>query len=141
MKRKLIGFLLILASIVLTFVNKPSITGASIGSNFSNSISLIGAVIFIIGLMLTVYTPRKRSYALEALERGGYINDTRELKSIARHDGYTLEEGHKEGTRVLENGRVITVIPNHRKIEGKGTAKGILKALATHQSSFRQRSA
>ena len=55
--------------------------------------------------------------------------------------GYVLREGYKEGTRVYKGNEVLTVIPNHRKMAGRGTAKSILEALATGESSFRKRHA
>ena len=80
----------------------------------------------------------ERNYAQEILDRRAYVDDTRELKRIARKMGYDLDEGHKEGTRVYRGGQVLTVIPHHRKIQGRGTLKGILESLATGESSFRK---
>jgi hypothetical protein len=86
-------------------------------------------------------THQDRNYAQEILNQRRYVDDTRELKKIAKKMGYTLMEGYKEGTRVYDGESVLTVIPNHRKIGGKGTAKSILEALATGESSFRKRHA
>lgn len=142
MKKIVVGFVLILFSIGLTIFNSTGITGAVIGTPLGNSISFLAAVCFILGLVLMTYELRRKNYAEEILKQGRYVDDTRELKSIARKCGYRLDEGHREGTRIIkDDGEVLTVIPNHRRIEGRGTVRGILKALATGESTFRQRTA
>jgi len=134
-KKRITGFAFIVLAIGITLSN-ISITGAVIGTSISNSLSLAAIVFLIIGLVLTFQ--RDRNYAQEILDQRRYVDDTRELKKIARKMGYTLMEGYKEGTRVYSGNEVLTVIPNHRKIGGKGTAKSILEALATGESSFRR---
>ena len=136
MKRRDIGLFLILAGIVLSVAN-VSITGAVIGTPQSNSLSLVVVILFVIGLVLM--SRRDKNYAQEILDQRLYVDDTRELKKIARKMGYSLMEGYKEGTRVYNGNEVLTVIPNHRKIEGKKTVKSILEVLATGGSSFRKR--
>lgn len=138
MNNKLIGSIFILISIGLTISNF-TITGAVIGTSSSNSLSLVAIAFLIIGLILTLQ--RERNYAQEILEQRKYVDDTRELKRIAGKMGYTLIDGYKEGTRVYKGNEVLTVIPHHRKIEGKGTVRSILEALATGESSFRKRHA
>ena len=135
-KKRFIGLALIAISLII-IVSNAGITGAVIGISSSNSLSLIAIAFFVIGLILI--SQRERNYAREILEQRRYVDDTRELKKIARKMGYSLMEGYKEGTRVYNRNEVLTVIPNHRKIEGRGTVKSILEALATGESSFRKR--
>lgn len=137
-KKRIIGFVFIVLAIGITLSN-VSITGAVVGTSISNSFSLVAVIFLIFGFILTFQ--RDRNYAQEILDEGKYVDDTRELKKIARIMGYTLMEGYKEGTRVYNRNEVLTVIPNHRKIGGKGTAKSILEALATGESSFRRHQA
>ena len=134
-KKRITGFAFIVLAIGITLSN-ISITGAVIGTSISNSLSLAAIVFLIIGLVLTFQ--RDRNYAQEILDQRRYVDDNRELKKIARKMGYTLMEGYKEGTRVYSGNEVLTVIPNHIKICWKGTAKSILEALATGESSFRR---
>jgi len=132
-RKRFIGLVLIGISLVMIASN-VSITGAVIGTSITNSISFVAIVLLVVGLILT--SQREINYAREILEQGRYVDDTKELKKIARKMGYNLMEGYKEGTRVYSGHEVLTVIPNHRKIGGKGTAKSILEALATGESSF-----
>jgi hypothetical protein len=137
-KKRITGFVFIVLAIGITISN-ISITGAVIGVTISNSLSLVSIILLVVGLILV--THQDRNYAQEILNQRRYVDDTRELKKIAKKMGYTLMEGYKEGTRVYDGESVLTVIPNHRKIGGKGTAKSILEALATGESSFRKRHA
>ncbi len=137
-KKRFIGLAFIAISLII-IVSNASITGAVIGTSSSNSLSLVAIIFFVAGLVLM--SQRDRNYAQEILEQRRYVDDTRELKKIARKMGYNLMEGYKEGTRVYKGNEVLTVISNHRKIEGKGTVKSILEALATGESSFRKRHA
>ena len=73
------------------------------------------------------------------MKSGRYVSSTRELKRIARNSGYKVIDGFREGSRVYDDDKVITVIPNHREVGGRGTAIRILEALATGESSFRRR--
>lgn len=84
-----------------------------------------------------------KNYAKKILESGRYVNSNRELKRIAKREGYILEDGYREGTIVLHpsNRRVVTVIPNHKTINCRDTIKSILEALATGESSFRRKPA
>lgn len=135
-KKRVVGFVFIALAIGITASNF-SITGAVIGTSISNSLSLIATAFLVVGLILMSY--QDRNYAQEILDQRRYVDDTRELKKIARKMGYNLIEGNKEGTRVYSGNQVLTVIPNHRKIQGRGTVKSILEALATGESSFRKR--
>lgn len=137
-QKRILGFSLIVIAIV-TIISNVSVTGAVIGTSISNSLNLIAVVLFIIGIILT--TSKDRNYAQEILDQRRYVDDTSELKRIARQMGYTLEEGYNEGTRVYKGKTVLTVIPHHRRIQGRGTVKGILEALASGESSFRRRPA
>ena len=135
-KERFLGLFFVVISLLI-LISDVSITSAVIGTTSSNSLSLIAIVFLAIGLILI--SQRERNYAREILEQRRYVDDTRELKKIARKMGYSLMEGYKEGTRVYNGNEVLTVISNHRKIEGKGTVKSILEALATGESSFRRR--
>ena len=137
-KKRITGYVFIVLAIGIILSN-ISITGAVIGTSISNSLSLVAVVFLIVGFILTFQ--RDRNYAQEILDQRKYVDDTRELKKIARRMGYTLMEGYKEGTRVYSGDEVLTVIPNHRKIGEKETARSILEALATGESSFRQHQA
>ncbi|MEK6914632.1 MAG: type II toxin-antitoxin system HicA family toxin [Nanoarchaeota archaeon] len=135
-KKRFIGLILIVMSLII-LVSNVKITGAVIGAPISTSINFIAITLLVVGLILT--SQRERNYAQEILEQRRYVDDTRELKKIARKMGYSLIEGYKEGTKIYNENEVLTVIPNHRKIEGRGTVKSILEALATGESSFRKR--
>ena len=135
MNKKQIGFILVLLFVVITISN-VTINGAAIGTPVSNSLSLISVVFFVVGL--TLMLQRERNYAREILDQRRYVYDTRELRSVAKRMGYTLVDGFKEGTRVYNGNQVLTVIPHHRHIQGRGTVKSILEALATGESSFRR---
>ena len=135
-KKRVVGLVFIVLAIGIT-VSNLNINGAVIGKSVSNSLSLIAAVFLVIGLILMSY--RERNYAQEILDQRRFVDDTRELKRVARKMGYNLVGGHKEGTKVYSGDQVLTVIPHHRKIEKKGTVYSILEALATEKSSFRKR--
>ena len=137
-KKQFLGLVFVVISLIV-LISNFSITGAVIGTSSSNSLSLIAVIFLVVGLALV--SQRERNYAQEILEQRRYVDDTRKLKKIARKMGYSLMEGYKEGTRVYNRNEVLTVIPNHRKIEGRGTVKSILEALATGESSFRKRHA
>ena len=117
-------------------ISSVSLTGAAIKNVFSGSNGLTAVILFLIGLVLI--SGRERNYAREILDQRKYVEDTRELKKIARQMGYELIEGYKEGTRVYNGKEVVTVIPNHRKISGRGVVRGILESLAMGESSFRK---
>ena len=136
MKRRVFGFVLVIISIVLTLFNS-TITGAVIGSNLSNYSNFFASLCFVVGLIL-MSNGGKRNIAEEMLKQRRYVDNTRELKGIARKMGYILVDGYKEGTRVCRGDEVITVIPNHRKVSGRGTIVSILEALSTGESSFRR---
>jgi hypothetical protein len=137
--KRILGVGLLVISIIIIFANKV-ITGAVIGTNISNSLSFVAVFLFIVGLVLTI-TIKKPNYAQEILQSGRFVDKTNDLKKIARKMGYTLDEGHKEGTRIYDGEDILTVIPNHRKINARGTVKSILEALASGESSFRRRGA
>jgi len=136
--KKSLGLVTVVISSIGLILNK-SITGAVIGTTVSNSVSLIAIALFIVGL--TLMASKDRNYAQEIIDKGAYMDDTNELRKIARRMGYDLQEAKREGTRVYSGKAVVTVIPRHRKIQGRETQKSILEALATGESSFRKRTA
>jgi len=84
---------------------------------------------------------KEKNIAQEVLDNRGVIESSKILKSVATQMGYDLKTGSKEGLRVLDyEGNLITVIPNHKKINNN-TSRGILKDLASGESSFRKKSA
>ena len=130
-------FLVVVASVSFTF--RKSITGAVIGTNYTGVVNLISIAMLIVGIVLM--SSKDRNYAQEIIDKGAYMDDTNGLRKIARRMGYDLQEAKREGTRVYSGKAVVTVIPRHRKIQGRGTQKSILEALATGESSFRKRTA
>ena len=65
-KKKIMGLFFILISTIIVASNFR-ITGAITGSPFSDSLSLVAVVFFILGLILVSY--RDRNYAREILEK------------------------------------------------------------------------
>ena len=134
-KKRVIGFILVIIAIAI-LISNVAITGAVIGTNTSNSLSLIAVILLVVGLILM--SRRDRNYAQESLDNGRYTSNTRELKRMARKMGYDLVESNREGTKVYKGRNVITIIPNHRNVEGRGTVKRILEALASGESTFKR---
>jgi len=133
---RVFGIVLVVFSLIL-WASNVRITGAVVGTHFFNSLSLVALAILITGLALIIR--KDRNYAQEILDQRRYVDDTRELEQIARKMNYTLHKNHREGTRVYNGESILTVIPHHRRVEGKGTVKSILEALATGEPSFRRK--
>ena len=76
--------------------------------------------------------------AQQYLSQGKIPEKSRELINLAQDMGYiTSEEGRREGTIIRKtNGDILTVIPRHQI--SRGVSRGVLKAFATGESSFRQ---
>lgn len=120
--KKSLGIIFIFLSIIIS-VSNLNLTGAIIGSSLSNSFSFIAAAFLVVGVLLIM--AGRKDY------------NSRELMKIARKSGYEIKTGYKEGTRVYNDGKVLSVIPNHRKIS-LGVQKKVLEALLTGISSFRK---
>ncbi len=138
-KKRIAGFAFIFVATGIIFSN-TKLTGAAIGSPISNSFNLVAVVLLVIGLILASQKDNLKygNYAYQILESKKYVDNVNELKKIARRSGYTLREGFREGTKVYDdNEQIITVIPNHKRIGGKGTSKSILEALASGESNYR----
>ncbi|MBU2523080.1 MAG: hypothetical protein KKE23_02200 [Nanoarchaeota archaeon] len=77
--------------------------------------------------------------ASRALNEKRIYTKRKDLIWLSNKCGYDLMEGAKEGTRVLDQkGDVLTVIPEHPDCN-RNTAKEIMFALATGESSYRKR--
>lgn len=80
-------------------------------------------------------TTRNEAYLL--LESGKILTNTGRLIGLARECDCEIGREKNEGTEVKYRGRILTVVPRHREIN-RNTAKGIMRAIANYQSSFRQ---
>jgi len=135
-KKRIFGLSFITLAVVIIILN-AKITGAFVGTVFSNSLSFAALIFFVVGILL--FFEKQKNYAQEVLESRRYVDKTGELKRIAREMGYELVEGYREGTRVLKGDKVLTVIPKGKRVNGKGTIISILEAMATGESNFRRR--
>jgi len=116
-------------------------TGAVVGVAGSGSLSIFGFVVALVSGIIFASGLEERvndNPAAKLLKGGTVYTKSKELVSLARDCGYTLEPGRKEGTVVLKEGKIIAVIPNHKSLN-KYTAKGIMKAYASGESSFRKK--
>ena len=80
-------------------------------------------------------TERNEAYLL--LANGQILTSTGKLIGLAKECEYEIGRERKEGTEIKCDGKIITVVPHHREIN-RNTARTIMKAYATGQSSFRQ---
>lgn len=129
-----VGLFLIMASTTFTLtgnVVNNSGKGIQVGS------SIFGIAFLVVGLA-SFLAKKEGNLAKRVLESGAVV-DTKKLIKLAKGMGYEVVKGYKEGARVYDGEEVITVIPKHKTVEGKGTYLGILKALSTGESSFRKR--
>jgi hypothetical protein len=145
MKKRALGLSLIVLGLIILF-SKPlsSITGFTIASEALGAVKDIWIYVIGLGMMIVgvglINLSKYEVRARQLYESGGYMQSTRDLIKLARKMGYEIEEGHREGTRVISRGDVLTVIPNHRTINAIGTGRGILEAILTGVSNFRNSS-
>ena len=139
MKKKIIiGIILAILGIVLIINSQIRILEISLSpSGTEVNINLItGIALLIFGVILM--HNGGRNYAKEALDNRKYVDNPKEMLSIAKKLGYELRESSKEGKKVYNGKQVIATIPtNHARIS-KGASRSILEALATGESSFRR---
>ena len=137
MKNRWFGiFLLIVGLTLMISFTTLNYTGNVIGERFGTGFSFLGFVFVLIGAGILM---AKKNLAQLTLDSGKVVTKRMELLKIARKTSkdrdYEFREV-KEGTQVTYNGKPLTVIPHHADIN-KYTAKQIIRALATGQSSFR----
>ncbi len=133
-KKRFFGIAFIILSFLIVLFN-VSLTGAVIGTSFSNISSLVAVIFFIVGILL-IKGSKLENLAKKIMDSGAVITDPKKLKKIAIKMGY---EGRnvKEGYQILdENKKPLTVIPNHNV--STGVYRSIIKSLATGNSSFRR---
>jgi hypothetical protein len=139
-KKRILGISLFLLGVVLIVVStSPTPTGAAIGTGqYGNSLSLVGLVLIIGGMVVLMAKAQLENLAQEVLNSGRHVGKSKELKKISNKMGYS-GKNVREGYQVRdEDGNVITVIPNHNEINSY-VSKSVLKALATGESNYGKR--
>lgn len=139
--KKTLGILFALAGMILIF-DPLRITGFVIAENIGGEINSVLGLVFVIGGIIFFMAGRTWEGGLELnlaqkiLKSRKILEHPREIKSIATQMGYGWR-AVKEGYQILnKDGTPLTVIPKHNV--AKGTYYGIMKALATGESSFRK---
>ena len=125
--------------------SKANITGAVIGISINSTFSLILGIAFVfVSVILFIVGKEDLEQRLNeagiALQQRRIYTKRNELIRLAIRCGYELSKGRREGTLVKDphTGAIITVISDHPTIL-YGTSRGIMRALATGQSSYRRR--
>lgn len=135
-KRKILGIVLFLIGGFLIFNSFSGMTGFVVAENIEKNISSIIGLMLVIGGIVLFVRGKEGNLALEIKKSGAIITNPKKLRKISNKMGY---EGRlvKEGYQVLNNGRPLTVIPNHNI--STGVYRSIINALSTGESNFRKR--
>ena len=137
----MLGLLMIIAGVLfIANFSVSKLTGNVIGENVAVATSSLGFILLIAGIALFIVSTESRlekTLAQKIKESGKIVDNPSEIIRIARKSGYTIGEQVKEGTKVYDfQGRYLTVIPRHNI--SPGTYRGIIKTLATGESTFRR---
>lgn len=137
----MLGLLMIITGVLLIAnFSVSKITGNVIGENTGVATSSLGFVLLITGIAFFIVAQENRlekTLAQQIKESGKIVNNPNEIIRIARKSGYTIGEEVREGTKIYGlNGKYLTVIPRHNI--SPGTYRGIIKTLATGESTFRR---
>jgi hypothetical protein len=140
-KTGMLGLLMIIAGVLfIANFSVSKLTGNVIGENVAVATSSLGFILLIAGIALFIVSTESRlekTLAQKIKESGKIVDNPSEIIRIARKSGYTIGEQVKEGTKVYDfQGRYLTVIPRHNI--SPGTYRGIIKTLATGESTFRR---
>ncbi len=150
-KGKVFGISLTLTGLLLVLLSNSILTGAVIGIVKSSVINMIGALVFLAGLIIAIFSSRyeeaeskliaylgeKKYEHLPPEEKSAY------LKSIMRHEGKREQyAGRAEHPRIIRTVQFEKAIRNHNKTSieraikkiGTGKGKEIYKPLLGHRS-------